>query len=63
MTHHFPNSRPKIRSMSQSQNKEETEPSVTPDETANTGFGEMFTQGTIEQQQEREMAVLRFHWK
>jgi len=49
--------------MSQSQNKEEREPSVSPDETANTGFGEMFTQGTIEQQIEREMAVLRFHRK
>ena len=41
----------KIRTMSQSQDKEETKPIVSPDETAHTGFGEMFTQATIEQQE------------
>jgi len=37
--------------MSQSQDKEEAEPIISPDETADTGFGKMFTQGTIEQQE------------
>jgi len=37
--------------MSQSQDKEETKPIISPDETAHTGFGEMFTQATIKQQE------------
>jgi len=37
--------------MSRSQDKEETKPIVSPDETVHTGFGEMFTQATIEQQE------------
>ena len=37
--------------MNQSQNKEKTEPYVPLDKTADTGFSEMFAQGTIEQQE------------